>query len=120
ELWVYDLRANMPQFGKRTILTKEHFEEFRDAFGADATGGAKSLAERKDTGETGRFRCFKRDWLAERNDSLDISWLKDESEESLSDIPSPKTLADAAISELEMALAELQSLVSDLVGAENG
>ena len=23
EVWVYDLRANMPQFGKRTVLTAE-------------------------------------------------------------------------------------------------
>src|SRR6185503_6876227 len=28
ETWFYDLRANMPQFGKRTILTRDHFAEF--------------------------------------------------------------------------------------------
>ncbi|MDI1313518.1 N-6 DNA methylase, partial [Prosthecobacter sp.] len=33
EVWVYDLRANMPQFGKRTPLTREHFTEFDAAFG---------------------------------------------------------------------------------------
>jgi type I restriction enzyme M protein len=61
EVWVYDLRANMPQFGKRTQLTRKHFAEFEAAFGDDPLGGAISLAKRKDTGEQGRFRCFKRD-----------------------------------------------------------
>jgi type I restriction enzyme M protein len=36
EVWVYDLRANMPQFGKRTQLTRKHFAEFEAAFGKDA------------------------------------------------------------------------------------
>ena len=35
EVWVYDLRANMPQFGKRTQLTEQHFAEFETAFGDD-------------------------------------------------------------------------------------
>ena len=51
EVWVYDLRANMPQFGKRTLLTREHFAEFEAAFGDDPLGSAKSLKKRKDTGE---------------------------------------------------------------------
>ncbi len=28
EVWVFDLRANMPAFGKRTPLTREHFAAF--------------------------------------------------------------------------------------------
>ena len=80
EVWVYDLRANMPQFGKRTVLTRAHFAEFEAAFGDDPLGSAKSLAQRKDTGEAGRFRRFTRDWIAERGDNLDIAWLKDEND----------------------------------------
>jgi type I restriction enzyme M protein len=34
-VWVYDLRANIPQFGKRTPLTRETFKEFMQAFGND-------------------------------------------------------------------------------------
>ena len=52
EVWVYDLRANMPQFGKRTLLTREHFAEFEAAFGDDPLGSAESLTKRKDTGES--------------------------------------------------------------------
>jgi type I restriction enzyme M protein len=31
QVWVYDLRANMPAFGKRTPLTRQHFTEFEAA-----------------------------------------------------------------------------------------
>src|SRR5215813_11355933 len=57
-VWIYDLRANMPQFGKRTVLTRGHFAEFEAAFGDDPLGDAKSLKKRRDTGEVGRFRRF--------------------------------------------------------------
>jgi type I restriction enzyme M protein len=60
EVWVYDLRANTPQFGKRTVLMREHFAEFEAAFGDDSLGDAASLAQRTDTGEVGRFRRFSR------------------------------------------------------------
>src|SRR4029079_7008357 len=41
EVWIYDLRANMPQFGKRSLLTRDHFAEFEAAFGKDPLGGQK-------------------------------------------------------------------------------
>jgi len=53
EVWVYDMRANMAQFGKRTPLTRAHFEEFELAFGEDPAGGPEALARRVDTGPEG-------------------------------------------------------------------
>ena len=114
EVWVYDLRANMPQFGKRTVLTRAHFAEFEAAFGDDPLGSAKSLAQRKDTGESGRFRRFTRDWIAERGDSLDIAWLKDESEGATDELPEPAALAQEAMDELEGALEELRGILVEL------
>ena len=114
EVWVYDLRANMPQFGKRTVLTRAHFAEFEAAFGDDPLGSAKSLAKRKDTGEAGRFRRFTRDWIAERGDSLDIAWLKDESEGATDELPEPAALAQEAMGELEGALEELRGILEEL------
>lgn len=70
EVWVYDLRTNTSQFGKRASLTRKYFEEFEAAFGDDPFGSASSLLKRKDTGEEGRFRRFTRDWIAERGDNL--------------------------------------------------
>jgi type I restriction enzyme M protein len=112
EVWVYDLRANMPQFGKRTVLTRAHFAEFEAAFGDDPLGSAKSLSQRKDTGESGCFRRFTRAWIAERGDNLDIAWLKDEG--TTDEQPEPAALAQEAMDELEGALEELRGILEEL------
>ena len=114
EVWVYDLRANMPQYGKRTQLIREHFAEFEAAFGDDPLVGAKALAKRKDTGEQGRFRKFTREQIAARGDSLDIAWLKDDSDTSADELPEPAVLAQEAMGELEAALDELRGILEEL------
>ena len=114
EVWIYDLRTNMSQFGKRTQLTRKHFAEFEVAFGDDPLGSSVSLAKRVDTGEQGRFRKFTRDWIAELGDSLDISWLKDESEDEIDELLEPEALAQEAMVELEEALAELRGILEEL------
>lgn len=114
EVWVYDLRANMPQYGKRTALTREHFGAFEAAFGEDSSGGAQSLRKRKDTGEEGRFRRFTREEIAARGDSLDIAWLKEESEAENDDMLEPAELIQEAMSELEAAMVEMRRLLEEL------
>jgi type I restriction enzyme M protein len=114
EVWVYDLRANMPQFGKRTVLTREHFTEFEKAFGGDPLGAAASLKKREDSGEAGRFRKFTREWIAERGENLDIAWLRDESDGGNDVLPEPAVLAREAMTELESALEELRGILAEL------
>jgi len=114
EVWVYDLRANMPQFGKRTVLTRQHFAAFEAAFGDDPLGGPDALAKRQDTGDTGRFRCFTREQIAERGDSLDIAWLKDDDADNGDELHAPEVLAEAAMVELEGALEELRGILAEL------
>jgi type I restriction enzyme M protein len=114
EVWVYDLRANMPQFGKRTPLTRDHFTSFETAFGQDPLGSPAALKKRKDEGETGRFRRFTRDWIAQRDDSLDIAWLKDDSAESSADLPEPSVLATEALGELEHIMNDLRGILAEL------
>ena len=114
EVWVYDLRANMPQFGKRTQLSRGHFAAFEAAFGNDPWGGPVALAARTDTGETGRFRRFDREWIRERGDSLDISWLKDDSETNAGELPEPGALAQEAMVELAAAFEELRGILTEL------
>src|SRR5262249_39725719 len=114
EVWVYDLRANAPAFGKRTQLSRAYFAEFEKAFGADPLGSPASLKKRKDTGEQGRFRRFTREWIAQRGESLDISWLKDENAGSADELPEPATLAQEALGELEAAMVELQGILEEL------
>jgi type I restriction enzyme M protein len=110
EVWVYDLRANAPKFGKRTPLTRGHFAEFEAAFGEDCNG----VSQRTDQGETGRFRRFSREEIKARGDSLDIAWLKDDSAEDAADLPEPAVLAREAMEELNGALAELEAILTEL------
>ena len=113
EVWVYDLRANMPQFGKRTPFTLAHLRPFIDAYGSKANG----TSPRVDEGESGRFRRFSRADIQARGDSLDLSWLKDDSAEDAADLPEPAALAQAAMQELEHAMTELEAILAEL-GAE--
>jgi type I restriction enzyme M protein len=112
-VWVYDLRANTPQFGKRTPFTLAFLQPFITAYGDQPDGGAA----RVDEGETGRFRCFTREWITERGDSLDIAWLKDDNAVDAADLPEPAALAQEAQGELEHALVELEAILAEL-GAE--
>ncbi len=120
EVWVYDLRTNMPQFGKRTTLTPQHFAPFEAAFGNDPLGNLPSLAQRQDTGPHGRFRKFTREWIREHDDSLDITWLKEETDHKRETLPAPAVLVREAIKELDGAFAELRGILAELGETSEG
>ncbi len=90
--WVYDLRTNMLRFGKCNPFSKKHLAEFETAY---------EETTRKDQGDEGRWREFSRDWIAERGDSLDISWLKDDDVTDAADLLEPSVLATEAMAELK-------------------
>lgn len=106
QVWVYDLRTNMPSFGKRSPLTRSHFAEFEHCYGEDANGGA----ERLDQGEAGRWRCFSRAFIGSRGENLDISWLRDESLQSADDLPEPEVIAASILEKLRVAMEEMEAL----------
>jgi len=115
-VWVYDLRANMAAFGKTNPITTEHFADFEKVYGDDPNG----QGARVDQGERGRFRRFTRAEIANRNDNLDIAWLRDDngaSEESLTD---PDDIAAAIIGHLKAALAEIEAAGEELLGEVAG
>jgi type I restriction enzyme M protein len=111
-VWLYDMRTNMPSFGKRTPLTVEHFVEFQKAFGKDPLGKSR----RKDQGEEGRFSRFDREHLEKRNWNLDISWLRDESVEHADDLPEPDVIAAEIMEHLRTAMEEMEALTAVLGG----
>lgn len=113
-VWVYDLRTNMPAFGKRTPLTHDHFAEFEKCYGKKSDGTSK----RKDQGEEGRFRCFDRAAIAERGDNLDISWLKDDDQAGADELPEPDEIASQIRERLSTALEEMDALSALLEGEE--
>lgn len=113
-VWVYDLRTDMPQFGKRTPLTRGHFEEFEGAFGGDSSG----RGSRKDQGPKGRFRRFLREQIADRGDTLDITWLREENSARPDALPEPEEIAERLMKKLQMAVAEMKGVKALLEGRE--
>ncbi|MFP3332484.1 N-6 DNA methylase [Pseudomonas sp. SIMBA_064] len=122
-VWIYDLRTNMPNFGKRTPFDAQHLTSFEEAYaplppskkragkkGANLPHGPR--AENIDgIGELSRFRVFTRKQIQERGDSLDISWLKDADSLHANELPPPEVLAGEAMAELTEALHELDQLM---------
>jgi type I restriction enzyme M protein len=108
-VWVYDLRANMNSFGKTRLLTVADFAEFEAAFGSDPLGKAKRI----DQGEEGRWRCFTREQIADRNDNLDISWLRDTSNDPEDELSEPEEIAAAIATHLGNALREIEKMMDE-------
>ena len=90
-------------------------DKFEDVFGSDPRGGPAALAARQDSGEEGRWRRFTREQIAQRGDSLDISWLKDSGAASGDHTrDDPALVAGLALKELNAAVSELRSLLEEL------
>jgi type I restriction enzyme M protein len=106
-VWFYDLRTNMPSFGKRIPLTRSHFKDFEVCYGDDPNSNL-----RNDLGESGRWRCFSREEIAKRGDNLDISWLRDESLQGGDNLPQPEIIAAEIMERLQTALTEMEELVN--------
>ncbi|AKV96249.1 SAM-dependent methyltransferase [Marinobacter sp. CP1] len=138
-VWVYDLRTNMPSFGKRTPFGDPHLKPFETVYGDSPNGDSErkegeysfhsediELPEHSDENEGidprlahSRWRSFSRQWIAEhKGDSLDISWLKDSDSVDAANLPEPSVLASEAMGELVQALGELDALMRELGGEE--
>jgi len=109
-VWVYDMRANMPAFGKTRPLTVADFIDFEAAYGVDPNGGT----ERQDQGGDSRWRRFDRNAIAARNDNLDIAWLRDTEAEAEEALTEPEDIAAAIIGHLRAALEEIETLSEEL------
>ena len=75
EIWFYDLRSDMPSFGKTNPLKESHFDEFVTCY----AGG--DLSARHETwsvdNPNGRWRRYTyEEILARDKTSLDITWMK--------------------------------------------
>lgn len=112
DVWVYDLRTNMPTFGKTSPLKPSHFEDFEKCYGKDPNGKSK----RK---EAERFKKFSFDEIKEkRNFNLDIRWIKDVSAGHHEDLPDPDELIVEARMELEAVLEGLNNILEELPSQE--
>ncbi|EJR51876.1 hypothetical protein IIK_00418 [Bacillus cereus VD102] len=108
EVWVYDLRTNMPSFGKRTPLTEAHFEGVIKAY----------QAEERSKVEDERWNVFTREEIAKKDDSLDIGLIADESLSAYENLPDPIDSAEEAIAKLQQAMDLLNEVVEELRAVE--
>ena len=113
EVWFYDLRTNMPSFGKTNPLQRSHFDEFVECY----CGGC--VEERAETysaeNPEGRWRKYTYQEILERDKtSLDITWIRS------GDATDDRSLAEM-LEEIEEkatnindAVAALKALIGDL------
>ena len=60
------------------------------------------------------FTDFTREQIADRDDNLDIFWLKDDSLDDADNLPEPEDLVSEAVTQLETALDALNDLAAQL------
>lgn len=109
KVWFYDLRTNMPSFGKTTPLKKEHFADFEKAYRA---------ADRSKV-EDERLSVYTREQIEkEHHDSLDLGLIRDDSLMDYDDLPDPADSAEEAAGNLEEAVDLLMSVVRELRALE--
>ncbi|PTM57545.1 N-6 DNA methylase [Desmospora activa] len=108
EVWFYDLRTNMPSFGKRNALTEAHFDDFVKAYTA---------TDRTQVEDT-RWSRFTREEIRAKGDTLDLGLIVDESLSVYENLPDPIDSAEEAIAKLERATSLLNEVVTELKKAE--
>ena len=104
EVWFYDLRTNMPSFGKTNPLKQEHFADFMKAY----------EAEDRTKVEDERWSVVSRAEIAAKGDSLDLGLIKDDSIVDYEDLPDPLTAAENAADTLEEAVDMLRAVAKEL------
>lgn len=109
EVWFYDLRTNMPSFGKTNPLKTEHFAEFEAAYEAS---GRHAIQDE-------RWSVFTREQIAEKSNSLDLGLIRDDSIVNYEDLPDPVESGEEAIAQLEEAVDLLMSVVRELKSLES-
>jgi type I restriction enzyme M protein len=110
KLWIYDLRTNMHFTLRTNPLRREHLDDFVNCY------NPSNRHERK---ESERFLPFDYDEIIKRDKaSLDIFWLRDESLEKSSDLPSPDVIALEIVEDLEAAVSQFSEIAADLTRAE--
>lgn len=121
KVWFYDLRTNMPTFGKRTPFTEEVFKDFIHAY----TGGmsADKVVDEYDGSiddelrakiKDERWQCYTREEIAEKNDTLDIGLIADNSVQSSDALGEPEDIIREAKDELNEILKQLDDILKEL------
>ena len=102
-IWYYDLRTNMPSFGKTNPLTDKHVEEFY-----------KTYFDDKKKKELERWTLVTMDDIIKKDYSLDLGLIKDESVVDSEDLPNPVESVEESMNRLEEAADLLKDILREL------
>lgn len=106
EIWIYDLRSNMPSFGKTNPLTRSHFDEFVECYCPGHMGDRKETWSEENP--EGRWRKYTYEQVLERDKtSLDITWIRS------GDAVDDRTLAEL-LEEIEEKATNINNAVEAL------
>jgi len=107
ELWIYDLRTNKNFTLRQNPIADEDIKDFIARYEA-----TKPISKRK---ESDRFKRFSyAELMARDKASLDIFWLRDDSQTDTASLPKPDVLAAEIIEDLEECLAEFREVEAEL------
>lgn len=109
EVWFYDLRTNMPSFGKTNPLKYDHFKDFIAAYTADDRYAIKDE----------RWNAFNRNDIEEKGNIFDVGLIQDDSVLNYDDLPDPIESGEECIAKLEEAVDLLMSVVKELKSLES-
>lgn len=104
KIYFYDLRTNMPTFGKTKPLKTEDFKAFEEAYNAEDRESVKDE----------RWNSFTREEIKAKGNTLDLGLIRDDSVLDYEDLPDPIESAREAADQLEEAADLLRSVVKDL------
>nr|WP_198384389.1 N-6 DNA methylase [Roseomonas sp. KE2513] len=108
QVWVYDLRTNMPRFRKGRQLNSEVFAGFLKSFGSDPLGRSS-----RDASADERFKPYSREEIAKRDDNLDLRWLNEGLKEEV-DEREPDEIVASIAQMLRLALSDVETAASEL------
>ena len=109
EVWFYDLRTNMPSFGKTNPLKESNFDEFVKAYTASDREKVKDE----------RWNKFTIKEIEDKKYNLDLGLIKDDSILDYEDLPDPIESAEEAVEKLEEATDLLKSVIKELKALES-
>lgn len=113
KVWIYDLRNNMPSFGKTHPLSETDFVEFEQLYCADDF--SKRKATWSEENPNGRWRCFTKDEILARDKtSLDISWIRSETDGEEYTLAELLDQMQEKAASITAAVAELQKLIGEV------
>ncbi len=120
-IWFYDMRTNVPNYGKRTPFTEKAFEDFIKAYtggiGYDEVeekyDGLVSDAKREKIKDE-RWNKISRETIAKKNDSLDLGLIADSSVSNGEDLGEPVEIAKEALTEIKGITEQLNAMIKEL------